>query len=86
MPILNIKDDETHALASELAQLSRQSMTQAVREALKDRLAKAKSGQRDPGLLAERLLEMAREISSSPILDPRTPDEIMGYDEHGIPR
>ncbi len=33
----------------------------------------------------ERVMEIAERISSLPVLDPRTPDEIIGYDEHGIP-
>ncbi|MDQ2840978.1 MAG: type II toxin-antitoxin system VapB family antitoxin [Acidobacteriota bacterium] len=42
MPVLNIKDPETHALAAELAKLSGQTMTQSVKEAIKERLAKFK--------------------------------------------
>ena len=34
----------------------------------------------------ELILEHARVISSRPVLDARTPDEILGYDEFGIPR
>jgi antitoxin VapB len=61
-------------------------MSQAVKEALKDRLARTKTGQTNNKLLTERVLELAREIASNPVLDARTPDEILGYDEHGIPR
>jgi antitoxin VapB len=61
-------------------------MSQAVKEALKDRLARTKAGQTSNKLLTERVLELAREIVSNPVLDERTPEEIMGYDEHGIPR
>jgi antitoxin VapB len=32
-----------------------------------------------------RVMEIAQRIASLPVLDPRTPDEIIGYDEHGVP-
>jgi hypothetical protein len=31
-------------------------------------------------------MEIARRCSSKPLLDSRTPDEIIGYDNHGLPR
>ena len=37
MAVLNIKDSEVHALAAELAQRTGQSLTQVVKEALRDR-------------------------------------------------
>jgi hypothetical protein len=36
--------------------------------------------------LADELDEIARHCSRLPVLDSRTPDEILGYDEHGLPR
>ncbi|HEX4112697.1 MAG TPA: helix-turn-helix domain-containing protein [Stellaceae bacterium] len=40
---------------------------------------------KQPGL-AERLMEIGRHCASLPVLDNRTDDEILGYDEFGIPR
>lgn len=34
---------------------------------------------------ADELDEIALHCSRLPVLDPRTPDEILGYDEHGLP-
>jgi hypothetical protein len=31
-------------------------------------------------------MELGRRISSRPVLDPRSPDEIIGYDDFGVPR
>jgi hypothetical protein len=31
-------------------------------------------------------MAIARRIASAPDRDPRTPDEILGYDERGLPR
>ena len=35
---------------------------------------------------ADELDEIARHCASLPVLDPRAADEILGYDEHGLPR
>ena len=35
--------------------------------------------------MKEKLLEIARSFNSLPTLDNRTPDEIIGYDENGLP-
>ena len=32
-----------------------------------------------------RVLELARQASSQPVLDLRTPEQVLGYDDHGIP-
>ena len=33
----------------------------------------------------EKLLEISDRCAQRPILDPRSADEIIGYDEHGVP-
>ncbi len=86
MPVLNIKDKETHALATQLARLSHQTMSQAVKEALQDKLAQLDSQGKDRYRLVARVKELAAAASASPTLDRRTPDEIIGYDEIGVPR
>lgn len=35
--------------------------------------------------LKERLLTIAKRCAALPLLNPRTPDEILGYDKYGIP-
>jgi antitoxin VapB len=32
------------------------------------------------------MAEIRRRWSAMPVLDGRTPEEILGYDEHGLPR
>jgi len=86
VPVLNLKDSEVHAMALELAQLTGKSMTQVVKEALRERLAETKAAHEDRRRLLRRVKELAREISSRPVLDPRTPNEILGYDDIGVPR
>lgn len=86
MPVLNIKDPEAHALASELSRRTGQTLTSVVTEALRERLAREKTPDAVRSRRVERVLEIARRCAARPVLDPRTPDEIIGYDEHGVPR
>lgn len=86
MSVLNIKDSETHRLASELARRTGLSLTAAVREALRERLAREESPTSEQARKLARVMEIARRCAARPVLDPRTPEEILGYDENGIPR
>ena len=85
MSILNIKDPEAHILASELARQTGNSLTQVVKDALREKLAREQTTKPDQLRLVSRILEIAHRAASRPVLDSRTPDEIIGYDEFGIP-
>jgi len=82
---LNIKDPEVYQMARKLADRRGQSMTEVVRQALRESLAREERRRPNPQL-REKLLEIAHRGACRPVLDPRSPDEILGYDEHGIPR
>jgi antitoxin VapB len=86
MAALNIKDPETHELAMELAHRKGTSITEAVRESLRLSVVRARhEGRLDSGLV-ERVMAIGRRAAARPVLDNRTSDEILGYDEIGIPR
>ena len=59
--------------------------TEAVTQALRERLQRVRRA-RAKRRLADDLDEIALHCSSLPVRDPRSADEIMGYDEHGLPR
>jgi antitoxin VapB len=82
---LNIRNPEAERLAEELARLTGKTKTQAVVQALRDRLARLRR-ERAKRPLADELEEIARHCASLPVLDPRSADEILGYDERGLPR
>jgi antitoxin VapB len=82
---LNIRNPETEKLAEALAKLTGETKTEAVTQALRDRLARLRR-ERSRKRLADELDEIALHCSQLPVLDPRTPDEILGYDENGLPR
>ena len=81
---LNFKDDETDRLAREVARLTGESLTVAVRRALAERLDRERLRRGENRGLAEQLLAIGKHCSSLPDLDPRAPDEIVGYDEIGL--
>lgn len=81
---LSIKNPEADRLARELARTTGESMTEAVLRALRERLQRELARSRAPRL-AERLREIRERCSRLPVLDPRRPDEILGYDDSGAP-
>jgi len=82
---LNIRNQETERLARAVAELAGETKTEAVTVALRDRLERLRR-ERSGRPLADELDEIARHCASLPVLDSRPADEILGYDEHGLPR
>lgn len=82
---LNIKNEEACRLAAQLAELAGESMTRAVTIALKERLQRVKRRLNRTGI-AVTLMSIAQRCASRPVLDHRSPEEILGYDEHGLPK
>lgn len=82
---LNIRNPEAEKLATELARRTGESKTEAVTKALRDRLARVRR-ERTRGRLADELEEIAEHCASLPVRDARPADEILGYDEAGLPR
>jgi antitoxin VapB len=83
---LNIKNTEAHRLAQELAQLTGTSITEAVTNALREEHKKVvKRGEAKVAGLATELDAIARHCSALPLRDTRSAEEILGYDEHGLP-
>lgn len=83
---LNIKNEETHRMAQELAKATGESMTVAVSEAIRERLERVHATNRGGGL-AERLLRIGRDCAAH-IKEPYKSidtDELL-YDEKGMPK
>ena len=78
---LNIKNEETHRLAQELAAITGESMTVAVTEAVRERLTRVKNKG-----MADRIMKIAKQSSAllkgKPLPDI---DEFL-YDENGLPK
>ena len=82
---LNIRSEETEELANALAKLTGETKTEAVTQALRERLQRVRRA-RAKRRLADELDEIALHCSALPARDQRTADEIMGYDDNGLPR
>jgi len=81
---LNIRNPETERLAAELARQTGETKTEAVTKALRDRLTRVRR-ERSKHRLVDELDEIARHCANLPVLDRRTADEILDYDERGLP-
>jgi antitoxin VapB len=80
---LNIKNDEADRLARALAKQTGDSITDAVIHALREQLARQRHHSRTP--LKKQLHAIGKRCASLPDLDTRTADEILGYNQIGIP-
>jgi len=81
---LNIRNKRTEELATALAKLTGETKTEAVTQSLSERLERLRKSLAKRRL-ADQLDEIALHCSALPVLDSRSTDEIMGYDEHGLP-
>jgi antitoxin VapB len=82
---LNIRNEQAEQLASALAKLTGETKTEAVTQALLERLERVRRA-RAKRRLADQLDEIALHCSALPTRDRRSADEIIGYDENGLPR
>ena len=83
---LSIKDPDADRLARALAQRTGETLTEAVINALRERLERELRKDQSIENLIEDVMEIGRRCAALPLLDPRGPDEILGYDKNGLPR
>lgn len=82
--MLNIKHPEADKLARLLSKQLGETITEVVIEALREKLLR-EQGRRAPSDLKDALLAIGQRCASLPDVDARSPDEILGYDSHGLP-
>lgn len=82
---LSIKNETTERLARQVAGETGESITEAIQKSLEERWERLKERRR--GRVLERQIEdILRRVDALPTLDDRSLEEILGYDEHGLPR
>jgi antitoxin VapB len=81
---MNIKNEETHRRAQELARLAGETMTSAVDRAIAERLNRIRK-RRNRQAFVDRLLKIGRECAALPVLDGREAEEML-YDKNGLPK
>jgi antitoxin VapB len=83
MPI-SIKNPETEKLARELARETGESITEVITTSLRERMQRVR-GRRNAQPLEEKVADILERLDSLPTLSNASDDEILGYDENGIP-
>jgi antitoxin VapB len=81
---LSIKSPAADQLARELVAATGESLTEAVETAIRERLERQAHGLRSRRI-HHRLGALRAEVRSLPVLDARASDDIIGYDEDGLP-
>lgn len=82
---LSFKDPEADRLAREVAARTGETLTAAVVVALRERLARLR-GRSKRRRLREDLRAIAQRCAELPTMDDRSNDEILDYDDRGLPR
>ncbi len=78
---LTIQNAETERLAQDLAAKTGQSVEEAVLKALKEQTDREERR----ADLHKAVREIQEAVAKLPVLDNRSADEILGYDEWGLP-
>jgi antitoxin VapB len=85
MPI-HLRNPRAERLARELSAMTGETITDAILRSLEDRIAKEQRRARPSRRpLTEELLAIGRRCAALPLQDERSADEILGYDERGLP-
>lgn len=79
----SVKDRETDRLVRELARETGESLTEAIQTAVRERLHHVRAAHRPR--LADDIARIARRCGARPVLDRRTAEQILGYDDAGLP-
>lgn len=82
---MSIKNAVAEQLARQVADETGESLTEAIRKALQERLQRLRANRRGR-VLADQVEDLLRRVDALPHLDSRPDDEILGYDENGMPR
>lgn len=83
---MNIKNEDAHKLAQQLARLTGESLTEAVTEAVRERLKRVQKN-KQAATLSDRLLEIGRDCATR-LKEPFRSGEHgdLLYDEKGLPK
>lgn len=81
---LVIDNEEAYGLARELADETGESLTDAVKTALRERLEVVRSGHGSEAQMAE-IARIQVFVAALPDIDTRSTDEILSYDDFGLP-
>jgi antitoxin VapB len=82
-----IKDREADTLIRELAERTGESITEAVKQAVRERLQRVPLNSDEIAARKRKLAELHAYFDSLPHINAHlSEDEVLGYDENGLPR
>ncbi len=81
---LSIRNPATEKLARQVSRLTGETLTEAIGKSLEERLVRIRRSRKDQTLRRD-IDEILARVHALPELDNRTADEIIGYDENGLP-
>ena len=84
MPI-SIKREDTVRLARALKLQTGKPMARVIHEALEESLGRLNGAGADPARRLAEMRALSRRVAELPERDARSADEIVGYDENGLP-
>lgn len=82
---VTIKNERVERLVREVADLTQESLTEAIGRALEERLIRLQ-GKRSMPTRLEAMMEISRRSAALPDVDQRSAEEILDYGDHGAPR
>ena len=82
---LSIKSAEVERKVRKLAAATGESITAAISIAVDEQLKREERKRESKQFLIDDLMAIADHCASLPVLDDRSEDEIMGWDENGLP-
>jgi len=82
---MSIKNPATERLARQVAKETGESLTEAIQKSLEERWLRLQAKRRNRALTT-RIEDLLRRVDALRTLDSRPEDEILGYDERGLPR
>ncbi len=82
---LNIKNEETYRLVQKLADETGESLTEAVTVAVRERLESLHRKHRRQEVV-QSVQEIQEFVRSLPEVDRRSAEDVLGYDDYGLPR
>ena len=83
---LHIKDPKADKLARELAKITGETLTEAVTNALEEQLRRKKRMTKAAKEARHAaIMDIIAQIDELPVYDDRSPEEIISYDENGLP-
>lgn len=83
---LNIKNAETEKLARELARRRKQGITEVLTDVLRREVERERRKPRRGSYeeFSRRIEKIVERVKRMPVLDDRSPDEIIGYNDQGL--